>query len=142
MHSRYCAGFLTYSRSSFLYALLICSASLARKFRAAAVLAFSALRILSCESSRVRERASTHPTDSLRTFRSTVRPERERETYVGIPTYEHEGRAISLNATSSSTKHEKVRVYEVGLARPYKFYATINLLHSPPRFTLETSTTD
>ena len=87
MHPRYRAGFLIYSYYCLLYALLFCSASLARKFRPAAVLAFSALRILSSEVLRVRERASTHPTHCLRTFRSTVRPTCKEEREVRTNTY-------------------------------------------------------
>ena len=118
MHPRYRAGFLIYSYYCLLYALLLCSASLARKFRAAAVLAFSALRILSFEVLRVRERASTHPTHCLRTFRSTVRPTCKKEREVRTNTYVRGRDKRSLNATPS-TKSKKVSVCETGLARPY-----------------------
>ena len=105
VHPRHRAGFLIHSYYCLLYALLICSVSLARKFRAAAVPAFSALRTLSFELLRVRERASTHPTRCPRTFRSTVRPGEERE--VRTSTYARERDKRPLNATSS-TKSKKV----------------------------------
>ena len=118
VHPRYRACFLIYSYYCLLYALLLCSASLARKFRAAAVLAFSSLRILSSEVLRVRERASTHPTHCPRTFRTTVRPTCKKESEVRTNTYVRGGDKRSLNATPS-TKSKKVSVYEIGLARPY-----------------------
>ena len=99
VHPRCRAGFLTCSYYCLLHALLICSASLA--FRAAAVLAFLTLRILSFELFRVHERASTHPTDCLRTLCSTVRPEKERETCVLVSACTKERQEI----TQCYTKH-------------------------------------
>ena len=123
---------LIYSYYCLLYALLLSSASLARKFRAAALLAFSALRVLSFEVLRVRERASTHPTHCLRTFRSTVRPTCKKESEVCTNTYVRGRDKRSLNATPS-TKSKKVSVYETGLARPCDLVLSTCCRPSRPR---------